>query len=244
MTNRLDQVQAYVMAVLAGGVGLTSLAVFGLFLWTGGLGWVDLKMGWRSALLWDSALCLVFFLQHSGMIRRPFRRWMGKAVPIHYHGAVYTLASGAALVLLSTCWQPSRVDVMDLDGSVRWLTRGLILSAFAGILWCFRSLGGFDAFGAQAVISQAKGAAPPSASLSIRGPYRWVRHPIYFFGLVVFWARLVLPLDWLLFNVLFTVWFVIGSVFEERDLVAEFGDAYRAYQRTVPMLLPWPPRRP
>jgi protein-S-isoprenylcysteine O-methyltransferase Ste14 len=32
---------------------------------------------------------------------------------------------------------------------------------------------------------------------------------------------------------------VVGTVWEERDLVAEFGDTYRDYQRRVPMLIPW-----
>jgi protein-S-isoprenylcysteine O-methyltransferase Ste14 len=31
---------------------------------------------------------------------------------------------------------------------------------------------------------------------------------------------------------------VVGTVLEERDLVAAFGDAYREYQRKVPMLIP------
>ena len=42
---------------------------------------------------------------------------------------------------------------------------------------------------------------------------------------------------------LWTAWIVIGSYFEEIDLVVQFGDAYREYQRNVPMLVPllkWP----
>jgi hypothetical protein len=30
----------------------------------------------------------------------------------------------------------------------------------------------------------------------------------------------------------------IGSILEERDLVSDFGDIYRDYQRKVPMLIP------
>ena len=37
---------------------------------------------------------------------------------------------------------------------------------------------------------------------------------------------------------LWTAWIVIGSILEERDLVFEFGDVYREYQRRVPMFIP------
>jgi hypothetical protein len=33
-------------------------------------------------------------------------------------------------------------------------------------------------------------------------------------------------------------WADYGTFLEERDLIAEFGDTYRAYQRQVPMLIP------
>jgi len=48
-----------------------------------------------------------------------------------------------------------------------------------------------------------------------------------------------LSLDRLLFNVLWSVWIVLGAYFEERDLVADFGEEYRQYQKSVPMLMPW-----
>jgi protein-S-isoprenylcysteine O-methyltransferase Ste14 len=40
-------------------------------------------------------------------------------------------------------------------------------------------------------------------------------------------------------SILWSAWIVLGTVLEERDLVADVGDAYREYQRRVPMLVPW-----
>ena len=45
-------------------------------------------------------------------------------------------------------------------------------------------------------------------------------------------------------NIGVTLYFWIGSIFEERKLVREFGDAYRAHQARVPRLFPWPRPRP
>ena len=81
--------------------------------------------------------------------------------------------------------------------------------------------------------------------ITVAGPYRWVRHPLYLFMILMIWFYPDLTRDRLLFNLLWTAWIVIGSWFEEIDLISEFGDAYCQYQKRVPMLVPllkWPKR--
>lgn len=233
---------AVAIAIVTTVIGFAAFAVFGVFLWRGGLDAVYLGMGQHSALAWDAALCMVFFVQHSWMVRRSFRRWLLRYVPAHYQGALYTIASGAALLLLSLGWQATNVNLFVFEGPLRWLPRVLTLACVAGVVWGFRSLEYFDGFGIDALLNHSQGAPPRVPQLVIRGPYRRVRHPFYSFTIVLVWATPVLSVDRLLFNVLFTAWIAIGARWEERDLVAEFGDAYRAYQGSVPMLVPWPGR--
>lgn len=45
--------------------------------------------------------------------------------------------------------------------------------------------------------------------------------------------------DRLLLNALFTAWVAVGARWEERDLIVQYGDAYRRSQASVPMLFPW-----
>jgi protein-S-isoprenylcysteine O-methyltransferase Ste14 len=71
-----------------------------------------------------------------------------------------------------------------------------------------------------------------------QGPYRYVRHPLYLFMLLLIWSAPRLSTDQLLFDVLWTAWIVVGTKLEERDLLADFGQTYRQYQKSVPMLIP------
>ena len=73
-----------------------------------------------------------------------------------------------------------------------------------------------------------------------RGPFRYVRHPLYLFTLLLIWSTPRFSTDQLLFNVLWTTWIVVGTKLEERDLVADFGATYRQFQASVPMLVPSP----
>ena len=69
-------------------------------------------------------------------------------------------------------------------------------------------------------------------------PSPWRLRCIGLFSLIIIWAGPVFTVDRLLHNCLWSIWIVIGATLEERDLVDCFGDAYRSYQKRVPMLLP------
>ena len=209
------------LIALAGLAMIASMTFFAVFLWTGGFDLVAL----RPALAWDLALCLIFYVQHSGMVRKAFRVRLGC-----YHGVVYGLVSSAALTLLCLGWQRSSLVAVHLAGAPAWALRAVFLASWVGVAWCIRSLGQFDPFGVRL-----------TTGLAIRGPYRWVRHPLYFFSIVSLWASPAQSADRILFEILTTAWIVLATRLEERDLVAQFGNAYREYQRKVPMLLP---RRP
>jgi methanethiol S-methyltransferase len=219
-----------------------AMALFAGFLALGSYGWINLGLGDPAILAWDTGLSFCFFLQHSGMIRRTFRRLSGGVIPSHFHPAVYALASGLVLLLLMIFWQESNAMIITFQGILRWILHGVFIAAGAGFLWTVRSLGALDLVGEKAVVARLKGRESVPPELVIRGPYRWVRHPIYTLSLLMIWSCPTLSVDRLLFNILWTAWIVVGTRLEERDLVREFGDVYRDYQQRVPMLIPGPRR--
>ncbi len=232
-----------VLVVLAWVFGAGSMALFAIFLWTGSLPILDLGLSKTSLVLWNTGLCLVFFLQHSIMIRRSLRRSLERFVPEYCYGAVYTIFSGMALLAVLGLWQASATNVYELHGAARVTMRVLWLLSFVGFSWGIVSLERFDAFGIEALVAHVRGKPVPTMPFTVKGPYRYLRHPFYAFSIVALWAIPSLSLDRLLFNGLFTGWIIVGAALEERDLLVQFGEDYARYRREVPMFVPRPWRR-
>ena len=223
-------------AYVIGGSGMLAWLTFLLL---GPPVWVNVNAGTAARLLIDLGLCLIFFVQHSLMVRKRFRLWLTRHVRADFHGALYATAAGTCLLLLVLLWHPVGTALWAVPFWVRTFCISLFLAAGLAAGWGARSLGEFDALGVKPALAalnpESEGKTPPFV---IRGPYRWVRHPLYLFSLIIIWSGPVFTLDRLLHNVVWTIWIWFGAIMEERDLAACFGDAYRSYQQKVPMLIP------
>jgi protein-S-isoprenylcysteine O-methyltransferase Ste14 len=72
----------------------------------------------------------------------------------------------------------------------------------------------------------------------VSGIHRLIRHPWYLGGILIVWSC-DLSVSTILINMVISIYFIIGSILEERKLVREFGEKYREYQQRVSMLIPW-----
>ena len=217
-----------------------SVVSIGLFAWDARPTLVPLNWTPRAALAWDALLSLLFFVQHSTMVRRPFRARLARVLPARYGGLVYAIVSGATLLLVFVLWQRVDIPVFRLEGPVRWAVTALAAFVVALLL-----ISGYavrrriDFLGIRPVRGHWRAEAPGAGPVIVEGPYRWVRHPLYSCILALLWIRPDMMADGLLLSVMWSGWIVAGTLLEERDLVADFGDEYRRYQRQVPMLVPW-----
>lgn len=243
MSTLVHKLIRLIILLTAAIVGYASYAAFMVFLYAGSLDRIRLDLSEVEKGLLNAILCLLFFLQHSGMIRRSFRRWLANFIPAQYQGAIYTLASGACVLIVVAFWQGSDTILFEANAKIRGVLRGFFVLSMLGMVWGLLALRSVDMFGLSPILKRSNAKATQAKHLVIRGPYRWVRHPLYLFMIILFWSAPHLTMDRLLFNILWTIWVVAATVLEERDLAADFGPAYREYQLKVPMLVPksfWP----
>lgn len=114
---------------------------------------------------------------------------------------------------------------------LRWA--GVPLAAFGAglVLWTFHTLGPNLT---DTVVTRR------THTLVTSGPFRFVRHPLYVAAAVLAPAMALLTANWaigLLGGVVFVL-LALRTRIEERNLIARFGDAYRAYARNTGRFLP------
>jgi protein-S-isoprenylcysteine O-methyltransferase Ste14 len=115
---------------------------------------------------------------------------------------------------------------------VRWVGAGMGVFAMPGTYWVFSSIGRNVS---ETVLTKQQ------HELVQHGPYRWIRHPLYTLGVVLLAALGLMLTSWLVlfFAALAFVMFRFVVVpIEEAQLIAKFGDGYRAYMRRTGAMLP------
>ncbi len=75
--------------------------------------------------------------------------------------------------------------------------------------------------------------------LTTEGILGYVRHPWYSGALLLILAFGVITDVSLVSKTVLIVYIIIGTFLEEKKLIAEIGEPYRAYRKKVPMLIPW-----
>jgi protein-S-isoprenylcysteine O-methyltransferase Ste14 len=114
---------------------------------------------------------------------------------------------------------------------LRWMGVGLGLIAGLAVLWTFQNLGRNLT---DTVVTRKE------HTLVVTGPYRWVRHPFYASAALVFLANSLATANWYLLatGVVVILLLTIRTRKEEENLIARFGDDYRAYMRRTGRFLP------
>ncbi len=163
--------------------------------------------------------------QHGKMPRR------GDGAAFLVPQAIITLATLGWLLTFLIAPQWIAWSQVELPQWMRFAGAGIGIVAIGLFIWMFKHLGANVTATAQ---------TRPDAQLVTTGPYRWIRHPMYAFGVIWFLAIVVLTASWFI-AITGTAGFcflLIRCRREEANLIEKFGDEYRAYMHRTGRFLP------
>jgi protein-S-isoprenylcysteine O-methyltransferase Ste14 len=193
------------------------------------------------ALLINLGWVLLFGLQHSIMARKPVKAVLTRYLPKPVERSTFVLVSGVLLALLVANWQPLGGLIWEVQTGTP-LYYGIYVLFFSGWAILFVStflINHFDLFGLRQTYLELANKPYTDLNFKVISLYKYVRHPLYFGGILGLWATPRMTVTHLVFAIGLTAYFVVGTLFEEKDLKREFGDLYREYQARTPMLLPF-----
>jgi methanethiol S-methyltransferase len=192
-----------------------------------------------GSLLIDAGLLVLFAVQHSVMARPGFKRLWTRVIPSEIERSTFVLFASLVLALVCWQWRPLPQSVWSIEDPIA--VKVLLVVSWSGwgvLLLSTFLLSHFHLFGLSQGFARLLGRELPEPAFATPFLYRWLRHPIYAGFILAFWAAPHMSLGHLFFAAATTGYVFVGIWFEERDLIAHFGDRYRQYRATVGMLVP------
>jgi protein-S-isoprenylcysteine O-methyltransferase Ste14 len=189
------------------------------------------------ALLWISWCAL-----HSLLISAPLNKWVQRqgGFSAGAHRLFYVGFSFVTLVPVLS-YQFSLDEELLFAWQGWWRILQGILLLYAAIMF-YSGAKVYDTgyfLGISQWKNYCRGHAPQPLPFSSKGVLCYVRHPWYSGSLIFIWAMGPITDVHLLVATILSLYLIIGTLLEERKLMAQIGEPYRNYCLLVPMLIPW-----
>lgn len=199
------------------------------------------KISIGLAILNNVLLISLFGLQHSIMARGWFKDFFAKYFPRPIERSTFVLLSGLLLFNLVYQWQPIGGIIWSIepDTTLYYTLYVLFFIGWTILLVSSFLINHFDLFGLRQTFLELQNKPYTPLNFKVKSFYKYVRHPLYFGMLLGMWVTPIMSVTHLLFAISITIYVIIGTRLEEKDLVKEFGDTYKDYQKSKPMLIPF-----
>ena len=170
-----------------------------------------------------------------------FKKVFGKVIA--FYRLLYNIFSFIGLYIIWDLSPHPSLQIYKLPNPYNYLVLIPQMLAIGGIIWCFKYISFKDFLGLNQIDRYLKNEytndeLDENYTLRIEGPYKYSRHPIYFFSIMFLLFRPEMNLFYLTVFTSFTVYFYIGSYYEEKKMIRLFGDEYRNYQKKIPRIFP------
>ena len=189
-----------------------------------------------------AALWTAWCFMHSLLISSGVSSWMKKRLgrKFGYYRSGYNIFS-----LLSLA--PVIYFYMNLEEKVvfSWpwpwniVKYGMYTAAFLLFYGGYRIYDLQYMLGTRQIHAMRQGSSTATMKFTTEGILGYVRHPWYSGAIILIWAFGTITDVSLVSKIVLTIYILIGTLLEEKKLIREIGDPYRAYRKRVPMLIPW-----
>ncbi len=178
----------------------------------------------------------------SEKVKKIFRKTFGKLIAFYRLG--YNFFALVALYFIWDLAPHPTLQIYKLPSPYDYFVLIPQFLSLIGIIWCFKYICFKEFIGLNQIDRYLKKEYSDTEldenyTLRIEGPYKYSRHPIYFFSIIFLMFRAEMNLFYLTMFISFTAYFYIGSYYEEKKMVRLFGDDYRNYQKKVPRIFPY-----
>jgi protein-S-isoprenylcysteine O-methyltransferase Ste14 len=183
-----------------------------------------------------------YYLLHSILAAESIKRLVSERfIAARYYRLIYNFL--AIFLLLPLAWWYQHIESI-LIFEWRILSYLGLLIAATGLILLFFAMRQYN-LKEFVGTHQLKKNIDTANVLKTGGFNAYVRHPLYFSGLLILWGWfLYQPTDaFLVVALISTVYLYLGTKLEEKKLLKVFGEAYWIYQQEVPMLLPLPKKK-
>lgn len=228
-----------VFSYTVGVAGLACIILALAGLWPYGFLW-DASITGLPPLVWNFGLVAIWGTIHTITARPAYKAVLTRIVPEAAERSTYILTSGLTSIALIGFWQNLPGMVWNIDAPlIVYVLWGLFGFGWVFLLMSTFAINHFDLFGLRQVFLEFRNKPRAPLAFTKRLMYRYIRHPIQTGVLIGIWATPSMSMTQIALSIGFTAYIFIGLWFEERDLIAEHGDDYRAYRKEAGSVLPW-----
>lgn len=197
-------------------------------------------------------LAIVFFgFSHSFLASVKVKNCVKDNYPrlLPFYRFIYNIISFIILFLFFIYLPQPDITIYDLIKPYDFIILVFQILSFLGLIWTFRYFSYKEFLGISQIArwhqkSYNLNDLDEQMTLKIKGPYKYMRHPVYFFSILFLVFRPYMDLTYLVLVIGAVVYFYVGSYYEEKKLIKIFGEKYRDYQKSVPRILPLKPFNP
>ncbi|HMU42226.1 MAG TPA: methyltransferase [Ignavibacteriaceae bacterium] len=191
-------------------------------------------------------LFIVFGFLHSILaslwLKKKLAGWLGNKMA--FYRIFYNIFSIISLAIIYDLSPQPNIIIYDLQSPFDLI---ILIPQFGSLIGAFMSFKffstkeflGIDQVKRYLLNDYSADELDERMSFRIEGPYRYCRHPVYFFSIMFLLFRPAMDLFYITFLVCIILYFWIGSIYEEKKLVKIFGSDYLEYQKYVPAIIPY-----